>query len=76
MAMLYVEGVTLPPVLVGIGRAEDPTLIEPVFVMPSCQHERLFGVKKFFERMFAFTPPRGYLLPNRCSPSFGPRTAG
>ena len=28
--------------------------IEPVFVMDASHHERLFGVKPFFERVFAF----------------------
>jgi hypothetical protein len=31
--------------------------IEPVFAMPSCHHERLFGVKGFVERVFAFANP-------------------
>jgi hypothetical protein len=29
-------------------------LIEPVFVMRTSQHERLFDVKHFVERVFAF----------------------
>jgi len=29
-------------------------LIEPVFAMASSDHERVFGVKSFFERVFAF----------------------
>jgi hypothetical protein len=31
-----------------------PASIEPVFAMRPCHHERLFGVKRFVERVFAF----------------------
>jgi hypothetical protein len=43
-------------VALGVGRAAVvPCLrIEPVFVMSASHHERLFGVKPFFERVFAF----------------------
>jgi repressor LexA len=77
---VYAEGVTPPPTDAGdampaprepagrVDRIERPGCIEPVFVIPSCQHEHLFGVKKFFERVFAFVFPGGYLPPNKCSP--------
>jgi len=38
-----------------------------MFVMRPCNHERLFGVKGFSERMFAFCVDPGYLSPNKCS---------
>jgi repressor LexA len=51
---------------------EEPALIEPVFAMASSQHERLFGVKRFFERVFAFVSPPHYLHANRRSTGEGP----
>src|SRR5665213_2329883 len=41
--------------------------------MGTSNHERLFGVKPFVERMFAFRVLLGYLLTNRRSP---PRAGG
>src|SRR3984885_6611084 len=41
--------------------------IERMFVMGTCNHEHLFGVKTFFERVFAFWLHTSYRLPNRCS---------
>jgi hypothetical protein len=32
----------------------DRLSIEPVFAMATSHHEHLFGVKSFFERVFAF----------------------
>src|SRR5664280_911549 len=49
--------------------------IEPVFAMAPSHHERLFGVKSFFERVFAFDSPPHYLHTNRCSTGEGPREA-
>jgi len=56
MATLYSEGVTAPSEVARRGppaalevpdpcAAEVAVSIEPVFVMPSCHHEHLFGVK-------------------------------
>jgi repressor LexA len=46
--------------------------IEPVFAMATTQHEHLFAVKSFSERMFAFYGPTGYgLHANTRSPAAG-----
>jgi len=59
----------------------DPTvaferrIIEPVFAMSTSQHEHLFVVNTFVERMFAFARPDRYGRTNRRSPTAPPAGA-
>ena len=55
------------------GSASRRLDIERMFVMGTCNHEHLFGVKTFSERVFAFWVHTSYRLANRCSITFGIR---